>query len=137
MTSKVIYTGDLSTDATHLKSGKTIVTDAPTDNNGKGEAFSPTDLMATSLASCMLTIMGISARNHGIDMSGSKAEVTKIMTSEGPRKIKEIQVKLSMPNKLYSEKDKKILLAAAASCPVGRSLHSDVVQNIEIHWDEH
>ncbi len=136
MTSKVTYTGDLSTKALHLKSGNIVITDAPIDNNGKGEAFSPTDLMATSLASCMITIMGISAKNHGIDMEGTTAEITKIMSTEGPRKIIEIIVGLEMPNKEYTTKERKILLAAAESCPVGRSLHPDLKQSITIRWHE-
>ncbi len=134
MTSKVIYTGDLSTTMTHLKSSNEVITDAPLDNNGRGEAFSPTDIMATSLASCMLTIMGISARNHEIDMVDSKADVTKIMSNEGPRRIKEIIVNIFMPAKNYSDKEKKVLLKAAEACPVGRSLHPDVKQTINIHW---
>ena len=136
MTSEVIYTGDLATAAKHVRSGQIIVTDAPVDNNGKGQAFSPTDLMATSLASCMITIMGISARNHEIDMEGTKAEVTKIMSTEGPRKIDKIRIKLIMPAKGYTSKEKRILLKAAESCPVGRSLHPDLVQEIVIDWDE-
>ena len=136
MTSKVTYTGDLSTTAVHLRSGNQIVTDAPVDNNGKGQAFSPTDLMATSLASCFITIMGISARNHNIDIVDTRAEVTKIMTSDGPRKVKQIDIDLYMPEKQYSQKEIKILTAAAESCPVGRSLHPDLIQNLRIHWYE-
>lgn len=136
MTSKVIYEGDLSTSATHLKSGNIIITDAPVDNNGKGEAFSPTDLMATSLASCMITIMGISARNHEIDMEGTYAEVTKVMTTDGPRKVKEIVIDLYLPNTKYTNHQKKILQAAAESCPVGRSLNPDLLQSISLHWHE-
>lgn len=134
ITSEVTYNGDLSTAAVHLRSGNQIVTDAPVDNNGKGQAFSPTDLMAASLASCLITIMGIAARNHGIDMIGTKAEVTKVMTSEGPRRVKQINIDLFMPDKTYYEKQKKVLLKAAESCPVGRSLHPDLIQNLRIHW---
>ena len=134
ITSEVTYKGDLSTLAVHLRSGNEIVTDAPVDNNGKGQAFSPTDLMSTSLASCFITIMGIAARNHGIDMIGSRAEVTKVMTTEGPRRVKQIDIDLFMPDKAYSDKQKKVLLKAAESCPVGRSLHPDLIQNLRIHW---
>ena len=95
-TSKVIYLGGLRTNSTHLQSGIEIITDAPLDNQGKGEAFSPTDLMATSLANCMLTIMGIAARTHEIDIDGTTAEVTKIMAAE-PRRVAEIHINLHFP----------------------------------------
>ncbi|MBP6828032.1 MAG: OsmC family protein, partial [Saprospiraceae bacterium] len=96
MTSKVEYLGELRTECTHLRSGQKFITDAPVDNQGKGEAFSPTDLSATSLASCMLTTMGISALNHGIDMNGAGAEVHKIMASD-PRRIARVEVTVRMP----------------------------------------
>ncbi len=133
MISKVTYIGGLRTEATHLKSGSTIITDAPTDNEGKGEAFSPTDLTSTSYASCMLTIMGIAARNHGIDMQGTTAEVDKIMASD-PRRIKEIHIRISMPDKPYTEKEKKILQAAADCTPVGMSLSDNTLRTHRITW---
>lgn len=129
-TSKVLYTKDLRTEATHLLSGDTIVTDAPPDNKGKGEAFSPTDLAATSLASCMLTIMGISANEHGFSIDGATAEVTKIMMS-GPRRIGEIHITLTFPSNNYSAKEKKFIEKAAFTCPVSQSLHPDLKQQIE------
>lgn len=135
MTSKVTYKSGLSTEAIHLRSGQSIVTDAPVDNKGRGQAFSPTDLMATSLASCMLTIMGIAAESHGIDMDGSTAEVTKIMSKEGPRKVDEIKIDVHMPARDYSKKELAILKKAAESCPVGRSLHPDLKQTIKLHWN--
>jgi putative redox protein len=135
MTSKVTYLGDLRTEATHLASGQTIITDAPVDNQGKGEAFSPTDLTATSLASCALTVMGISARNHDIDMTGATAEVTKVMGTE-PRRIARIEVRIHMPVGPYSEKDRKILEAAGRSCPVMFSLHEDLEKALEFVWGE-
>lgn len=135
MIAKVIYKGNLRTEATHLKSGNVIITDAPTDNQGKGEAFSPTDLASTSLASCILTIMGIAAQNHDIDITGSQAEVIKVMASN-PRRIAEINIKLIMPARDYSKKDKKILEAAAHHCPVGLSLHPETKENIIIQWAE-
>ncbi len=134
MTSKVIYTSNLRTEATHLKSGDTIITDAPVDNNGKGEAFSPTDLMATSLASCMMTIMGIAARNHEINMGNTTAEVTKIM-GENPRRIIGIDVKITLP-KHYDKKEKSILSHAAENCPVMKSIHPDIVVNLDFVWHE-
>lgn len=133
MTSKVIYTGNLRTEATHLKSGNTIITDAPTDNNGKGEAFSPTDLVATALGSCMLTIMGIKAQNNNIDMVGAEVEVTKIMASD-PRRISKIIASIKMPAKNYTEKEKVILEKAAMHCPVFNSLSSDLEEEIKVVW---
>jgi putative redox protein len=132
-TSTVIYNGSLRTEATHLRSGTQIITDAPTDNNGKGEAFSPTDLVATALASCMITIMGIKAVSMGVDIEGAHASILKVMSS-GPRKISEIVIKVDMPKKAYDKKDKKILEKAALTCPVAMSLHPDIVQDISFHW---
>ena len=133
MTSEVIYSSGLRTSATHLKSGNSIITDAPTDNHGKGEAFSPTDLVATALASCMLTIMGIKADAKGLDIEGTKAEITKVMAS-GPRRIAEAQVKITMPKHDYTAADKKLLEQAARTCPVAQSLHPDLVQAVEFVW---
>ena len=128
MISKVLYEGSLRTRAVHIASGSTIVTDAPTDNNGKGEAFSPTDLVCTSLASCMLTIMAIAANKHGVDIKGTKASVTKTMVSD-PRRIGKIDVTLFFP-KAYSKKMTTILERSALNCPVHRSLSNDVVKNV-------
>lgn len=132
MTSEVIYLGDLRTKSTHLASQSEILSDAPIDNNGKGEAFSPTDYVANALASCMLTIMGIKARDMGIDISQSRAEVTKIMASD-PRRIAEIEVRLLMSVQA-DKKTQTILENSAKTCPVGKSLHPDVVQNITFVW---
>ncbi len=132
MTSEVIYLGDLRTKSTHLASQSEILSDAPIDNNGKGEAFSPTDYVANALASCMLTIMGIKARDMGIDISQSRAEVTKTMASD-PRRIAEIEVRLLMSVQA-DKKIQTILENAAKTCPVGKSLHPDVVQNITFVW---
>jgi len=133
MTSKVIYQGNLRTAATHVKSGNELITDAPTDNNGKGEAFSPTDLVATALASCMVTIMGIKADGMGINIDGTSTEITKIMASN-PRRIQEVQVIINMPQGGYSDKDKKVLEAAAKACPVAQSVHPDMVQSVTFNW---
>lgn len=127
------YTGELRTVATHLQSGKTIITDAPVDNQGKGEAFSPTDLLAASLGSCMITIMGIAAQTHGFNIDGTKAEITKIMASS-PRRVGEIKIELYFPDIQYSAKEKKLIEAAAFSCPVYLSLHPNLIKSINLHF---
>jgi len=134
MTAKVLYEGGLRCKAIHKKSGTLISTDAPLDNEGKGESFSPTDLVATALGSCMLTIMGIAARNHEIDMKGTTAEVTKTMASN-PRRISALEVIIHM-SKNHNEKDRKILEAAAHGCPVGHSLHSDLEETLTFIYPE-
>jgi len=133
MTASITYTGSLRTEATHLRSGNKIITDAPIDNQGKGEAFSPTDLMATSLASCILTIMGIAARNHNINMDGTTATVNKIMGS-APRRIARLEIEVVMPKRDYETKERKILEAAAHGCPVGLSIHSDLEEVVTFVW---
>ena len=132
MTSKVNYLGDLRTSAIHIASAKNIITDAPIDNQGKGEAFSPTDTVATALASCLLTIMGIKARDLNIDIKNSTAEVSKVMASN-PRRISEIQITVNF-TKSYDQRIKKILEKAALACPVSNSLHPDLKQNILFNW---
>jgi len=136
MTSKIIYKGDLRTEMTHLQSGTVVETDAPVDNKGKGERFSPTDLVATALGSCMLTIMGIASNTHGMDITGTEVEITKIMTA-APRKIGEIIVKLHMKGQAnYSPKEKAILENAALTCPVFLTLHEDVKKTVDFIWPE-
>ena len=132
MTSKVNYLGDLRTSAIHIASGKNIITDAPIDNQGKGEAFSPTDTVATALASCLLTIIGIKARDLNIDITKTSAEVTKVMASN-PRRISEIQITVNF-TRSYDQRIKKILEKAALACPVSNSLHPDLKQNILFNW---
>jgi len=127
------YLGQLRIESTHLKSGNKIISDAPTDNNGKGEAFSPTDLVSSALGSCMLTIMGIKANNSGIDIEGARVNITKIM-SANPRKIEEIKVDFFMPKNNYSDKEKIILERAAKTCPVALSLHPDLKQTIIFNY---
>jgi uncharacterized OsmC-like protein len=129
------YLGDLRTEATHLQSGEKIITDAPTDNNGKGEAFSPTDLVAASLASCMLTIMGIAAQNHGFNIKGTNADITKTMMSD-PRRIGHIEINLYFPPHPYTPKEKKILEVSAFTCPVFQSLHPEMQKSIHLHFSE-
>lgn len=131
-TSEVTYLGDLRTSSVHLQSENTIITDAPLDNNGKGEAFSPTDTVANSLASCMFTVMGIKARDLGVDFSGSTAQVTKVMAAE-PRRISEIHVVFQM-NLSPDDKTKTILERTAMTCPVHYSLHPDIKREIVFNW---
>jgi putative redox protein len=133
MTSTIKYLGDLRTECTHVRSGNTIITDAPVDNHGKGEAFSPTDLTATSLGTCMITIMALAARNHNLNVDNTFAEVTKHMNAE-PRRIAGIDIKIIMPKNEYSDKEKKILEVAAKTCPVAFSLHPDVKVNVDFVW---
>lgn len=132
-TAHTIYLGDLRTKATHLQSGTEIFTDAPLDNQGKGEAFSPTDLVATALGSCMMTIMGIAARTHGFNVDGTRLRITKIMKSD-PRRIGEVVVDLEFPPIKYTEKQKKILRVCADTCPVALSLHPDLKQTVRLHF---
>lgn len=134
MTSKVTYLGDLRTENVHLKSGNSYHTDAPIDNNGKGEAFSPTDTVATGLASCMLTVMGIKARNMNVDMSGTTAEVTKTMASE-PRRISKLEVNINLPFEA-DKKTRKILEHTAQTCPVHYSLHPDIEKVVIFNWEK-
>lgn len=131
-TSKVTYLGELRTSSIHLQSGSELISDAPLDNNGKGEAFSPTDTVANGLASCMFTMMGIKARDLDVDFSGSTAEVTKIMAAE-PRRISEIHVAFMM-NFSADEKTKTILERTANTCPVLFSLHPDIKKVITFNW---
>ena len=131
-TSKVTYLGELRTSSIHLLSGSEIISDAPLDNKGKGEAFSPTDTVANGLASCMFTVMGIKATDLGVDFSGSTAEVTKIMAAE-PRRISEIHLTFQM-NLDTDEKTKTILERTAMTCPVHFSLHPDIKKEIVFNW---
>lgn len=128
-TSTLEYLGDLQLKATHTRSGQSFITDAPVDNNGKGSAFSPTDLMATSLGLCMITIMGIAANNSGFSIEGTKANIQKIM-SASPRRVGEVIVELNFPPHNYSEKEKQIIRQCAKICPVSQSLHPDLKQTI-------
>ncbi len=127
------YLGGLRTSSVHLQSGQIVITDAPTDNNGRGEAFSPTDLLSTSLACCMITIMGIVANRHNINIDGTKAEVVKIMGTD-PRRVIEIGVALTVPGKNLADKDKQLLENAAFTCPVAKSLHPDLKQTVNFTW---
>lgn len=134
MTSQIIYKGDLRTIATHLQSGTSIETDAPTDNQGKGERFSPTDLVATALGTCMVTTMAIKARTMDINLDGTRLDVTKVMVSD-PRRIGKIIVHVFFPEGLgLDEKQKDLLERTARTCPVERTLHPDVALDMEFNW---
>ena len=135
MTSEIIYIGELRTEATHRNSGNLIRTDAPPDNQGKGEAFSPTDLAATSLGCCMLTVMGIKARDNKIDMDGTKISIKKVMAAN-PRRISEIHVEIKMPRIKYSDNEKQLLIDTAINCPVALSLHPDIRQVVNFDFEE-
>lgn len=134
MTSTVVYEGNLRTVCTHLKSGTVIETDAPLDNQGLAERFSPTDLVATALGSCMLTIMGIKARDMKVDIKGIKIEVEKIMAAD-PRRISGINLTFHFPGSLeLTDKEKTILERAAHTCPVIYSIHPDIKVNTVFNW---
>jgi len=134
MTSRVIYEGDLRTVATHLQSGTTIQTDAPVDNQGKGERFSPSDLVATALGSCMMTIMGIKARELELDLRGVSIDIQKIMKTD-PRRIGGIHLTFHLPNTLQvTEKQRTILERAAHTCPVIYSIHPDIDVKVVFNW---
>lgn len=132
-TIETTYLGELRTEATHVYSGNKTITDAPLDNQGKAESFSPTDLLTASLGSCMITIMGIAAREHGINIDGTTCSLTKIMASD-PRRVSEIQVILNFPKGNYSDKEKAILERSALTCPVAKSLHPDLLQNVTFNY---
>ena len=133
MTSTVAYEGSLRTTCTHLRSGNSFETDAPVDNNGKGERFSPTDLMATSLGTCMITVMGIKARSMSFDLDGVKIKVEKIMKAD-PRRVGGINLFFHIPDNLkgVDEKTKQILKHTGDTCPVRQSIHPEI--EVKIDW---
>ena len=134
MTSEIIYKGALRTEAKHLQSSTVIETDAPTDNQGKGERFSPSDLLATSLGSCMLTIMGIKARDMNVDLDETKLSVHKFMLSD-PRRVGKIKIEFDFPSALNIDaKQKQILENAAYTCPVAKSIHPDIEVEAVFNW---
>ncbi len=134
MTATVVYKGNLRCECTHLQSGTVTETDAPTDNRGKGERFSPTDTLCVALATCIVTTMALKANDMNIDLKGTHIDITKHMLSE-PRRIGKIDVSLKLPSTLQlDEKDKTILQRVGDNCPVAKSLHPDLQVNIEYHW---
>ena len=132
-TVKTTYLGDLRTENIHLQSGCKIITDAPTDNRGRGEAFSPTDLLATALGNCIMTIMGIKAMDNGIDLVGTEIEITKIMAND-PRRVAEVIVEFNFPKKGYSEEEKQLIESVAGVSPVPLSVHPNMKQTIRFNW---
>jgi uncharacterized OsmC-like protein len=133
MTATVVYQGNLRTRATHLRSGDSFITDAPVDNQGKGEAFSPTDLLATSLVACKLTTMAIAARNHNMGELQMDGSVNKIM-ADNPRRVAKLEVTVNVTGPALTDQQKRILEGAARGCPVARSLHPDVVLDVAFTW---
>lgn len=133
MTATILYEGDLRCACTHVQSGSTLQTDAPTDNRGKGERFSPTDLVCVSLATCIITTMGIRAADMNLPLAGTKLEVTKHMLSE-PRRIGKIEVDLDLPGQGVSDADRKLLERIGDHCPVRRSLHPDIEVVVRYRW---
>lgn len=135
MTSSVVYEGNLRTVCTHLKSGSQIQTDAPPDNQGKGERFSPTDLLATSLGACAMTIMGIKARDMEVDLAGTRIEVEKIMKAD-PRRVGGINLTFHFPDSVKADDKQRLIIERCAhTCPVFYSLHPDIDLNIQFHWE--
>ena len=127
------YVGELRTESTHLKSSNVIITDAPKDNNGKGNAFSPTDLVASALCSCMTTVMGICANKNQFDLPNSTAHVTKVMSSH-PRRISKIIIEINFDKNNLSEQNVEKLIAVAKGCPVAQSLSSDLIQEVKFNF---
>lgn len=136
-TAYTTYLGDLRTEATHLQSGTRILTDAPTDNTGKGEAFSPTDLVATALGSCIITTMGIFARRDGIELPTSELTITKVMSTDAPRRIVRIEIDIVMaPSADFTAEFRARMEHIAHTCPVAISLHPDLEQVVRFDWQE-
>jgi len=129
----VKYLGELRNEATHLPSSMQIITDAPLDNKGKGLSFSPTDLLCSSLATCMITIMGIYANEHGVNIDGLEAELIKTM-AQNPRRVAQVDINFKFPKVNYSEKEKIALKNAALNCPVAKSIHPDIILNVVFNY---
>ena len=132
-TVKTKYLGGLRTENTHLQSGAQIITDAPCDNRGKGESFSPTDMLATALGNCILTIMGIKAMDNNIDIEGTELDITKIM-AENPRHVAEVILEFNFPDKAYSDDEKQLIESVAGTSPVPLSVHPQLKQTIKFNW---
>ena len=133
MTSEIVYRGGLRNELTHTYSGTKILTDAPLDNNGMAQAFSPTDLLAASAGACALTIMGIAARERGFNLDGAKVQVTKVMASN-PRRVSELHLSFNFPDNNYTEEQKRVLLHSAHNCPVMLSLHPDIKKEVTLNY---
>jgi uncharacterized OsmC-like protein len=135
MTSEIFYLGNLRTQATHLQSGEQIITDAPIDNHGRGAAFSPTDLLATALGNCMMTIMGIKANELQVDLTGTRISCLKVMESE-PRRVSVVELTFELPGAGVTTHQRKTLEAVGRACPVAKSLSSDLEQRIVFNWHD-
>jgi putative redox protein len=134
-TAKIVYKGSLNNVATHLASGKSIETDAPVDNNGRGEAFSPTDLTATSLGACAMTVMSIAAEKAGHEFKGSEVSITKVMSADAPRRIVKVKVEFSLVSEpVLSAEEKERYERVGRTCPVALSLHPDIEQEFIFNW---
>lgn len=133
MTAEIVYKGELRCEMKHLNSGEMVVTDAPTDNHGKGQAFSPTDIVAAACGSCALTVMGIASQTHNILLDGTKVTVLKIMTNN-PRKISEVHLDFHFPKNNYSQKEKDILEHTARTCPVLLSLNTELIKDLKFNY---
>ena len=131
-TLKTIYKGNLRTEITHIQSGAKVITDAPLDNNGKGESISPTDMIAGALGSCIMTIIGMAAETHGFNVDGTELEITKVM-GINPRRIVEINININFPCD-YEAKVKRFIESAAKSCPVEHSIHPDIKRVITYNY---
>jgi putative redox protein len=131
ITVESVYKGDLRTEATHVRSGTKLNTDAPVDNQGKGEFFSPTDLVATALGSCMITIMGISCRTHGFSIDGAVWKTTKVMADD-PRRISEVIIEITFPPNRYTDQQKRLIEHISRTCPVSLSLHPGLKQTVDL-----
>lgn len=134
MTANIIYLGELRTESEHVRSGQKVISDAPVDNRGKGEAFSPTDMVATSLGTCMITTMGIRAMDNGIGVKDIRADVTKVMATD-PRRIAEIRIDLSISIENDNPAARKILEDAAINCPVAKSVHPEIKQEVRFSYE--
>lgn len=135
MTCEITYTGELRTEMKHIQSGTVIQTDAPTDNHGKGERFSPTDLMASSLGSCMITTMAIRAADMKLNFDGTRIEIVKIMSTDAPRRVAGIKADLYFTDQFVAtDEQKEQLVRIARNCPVEKSLHPDVKLDVQFHW---
>ena len=133
ITVETTYLGNLRTENIHLQSGAKIITDAPCDNRGKGEAFSPTDLLATSLGNCIMTIMGIKAMDNGIDLEGTQLNITKVMASD-PRRVSEVVMEFNFPQKGYTADEKQLIESVAGVSPVPLSVSAELKQTIKFNW---
>ena len=132
-TVKTTYLGELRTENIHIQSGNKIITDAPCDNRGKGESFSPTDMLATALGNCIMTIMGMKAMDNGIDLVGTEIEITKIM-ADAPRRVGEVILEFNFPKRDYTEEEKRLIESVAKTSPVPLSVHPDLKQTIRFNW---